>query len=541
MSLLATWVWQGVVLTLAVAGVLRLWRPGAATRTFVWWATLLAVLGVPVSWLGLRSAGPRVADLRAGGTATGLAIPIPHDALVSVAIGVWLGGVLLGLLTLAYGFVKLRRVKARCSPLGSAREERLNAWIAARNGRSARLCVSEDVAVASALGLGSPVIAVNASLAHALDDRELDQLVLHEYAHLQRFDDWTQLVQAIVETFCGLHPAIWWIGRALRFERESAADEWVVHRTQSPHEYASCLATIASMTLVADGGGLVPGAGGLGMGAGLRRGDLLRRVERILRSGARPVQRIRPMAYATTVAALVTSVIGLRQLPVLVHLVDAPASEEAVIHKARREAGLLTLLDAGRVQPGLLEVARTPRGHAEPRPASPKPPVALGVPTLRARTAAIATSIPALGTSVTGRRLPRAKSRGLDNLATLRSTAFDGSALTPAGGEIRVATSPRGVGAILGSPARDRREEATRHWLGLPTLATRTSKTATDTATAIAKTTAENAVSVGGALVDFGKVGAARSVGWFRRRLGIGSKPQTQADVSRGSLPPSSF
>ncbi|MPZ18831.1 MAG: hypothetical protein GEV06_13085 [Luteitalea sp.] len=526
MSLLATWIWQGVALTLAIAALLRLWRPGAAACTFVWWATLLAVLLLPLPWLVPQSPDPRVSNLQAGAPTIGVAIPVPPDAFISVAIGMWLGGVLLGLLTLVHGFVKLRRVKARCSPLSLARERCLRGWMAARHGRSARLCVSDDVALATALGLGSPVIAVNTSLASALDDRELDQLVLHEYAHLERFDDWSQLLQAGVETFCGLHPAIWWIGRMLRFERESAADEWVLRRTGAPHEYASCLATVADAALVDHPGRLLRGAGGLGVGAGLRRGDLLRRVERILGSVDRPPQRMPRMACATMATALVAGVIALRQLPVLVHVVDAPAPRETVARDVPLEAHLRTWPGMARVQiggaTGLASLpSSAPRGPERERTAPYPPRLAPSVRTLPTDTAILTATLQSLDTSMMPRSRRRAKSRARPErsrgeLLLLRSSPLETAALAPK-------LSPATMVPLRGLDAANEQGERSdgRHWLRLPSLAKQTSSTATKTATSIAKATAESAVDVSGVVADFGRTRAVRSVGWFRRRLGL--------------------
>ena len=47
---LITWLWQGVVLTVSVAILLKAKRFNAATRHLVWWAALVAL-----TWLGYES------------------------------------------------------------------------------------------------------------------------------------------------------------------------------------------------------------------------------------------------------------------------------------------------------------------------------------------------------------------------------------------------------------------------------------------------------------------------------------------------------
>jgi beta-lactamase regulating signal transducer with metallopeptidase domain len=99
------------------------------------------------------------------------------------------------------------------------------------------------------LGLGAPVIALPQSLVAALPDADLDRVVLHEYGHVQRHDDWTMLAPASIETLLVWHPAIWWIGRSLRLEREVACDDCVILQTAAPRGYASSLTKVAWVAL----------------------------------------------------------------------------------------------------------------------------------------------------------------------------------------------------------------------------------------------------------------------------------------------------
>ena len=62
MATLVAWLWQGMALTLGVALLLRAIRPlSAATRYILWWATLAAVLALPLAptLVGLGGSAPR--------------------------------------------------------------------------------------------------------------------------------------------------------------------------------------------------------------------------------------------------------------------------------------------------------------------------------------------------------------------------------------------------------------------------------------------------------------------------------------------------
>ena len=74
---------------------------------------------------------------------------------------------------------------------------------------------------------------------------EINVVLLHELAHLRRWDDWTNLAQKIVKAVFFFHPAVWWIESRLTLEREMACDDMVLAQTASPRAYASSLISFA--------------------------------------------------------------------------------------------------------------------------------------------------------------------------------------------------------------------------------------------------------------------------------------------------------
>ena len=73
---------------------------------------------------------------------------------------------------------------------------------------------------------------------------DLNVILLHEFAHLRRGDDWTNLIQKVVHALFFFHPAVWWIERRLSVEREMACDDAVLAETANPHGYAACLVSL---------------------------------------------------------------------------------------------------------------------------------------------------------------------------------------------------------------------------------------------------------------------------------------------------------
>src|SRR5260370_18538540 len=115
--------------------------------------------------------------------------------------------------------------------------------------RRVKLCVSDRVWVPAALGFFRPAIVVPSWLPHELSVEELKAILLHEMAHLRRWDDWSNLAQKIVKAFFFFHPAVWWIERHLALEREMACDDLVVAHTSNPTAYSPSLVSLAEKVL----------------------------------------------------------------------------------------------------------------------------------------------------------------------------------------------------------------------------------------------------------------------------------------------------
>jgi len=310
MAWFASWLWEGVVIVLLVSAMLRgLRRVDAATRYAIWWGTLLAIICWPIVTL-IRVLAHYLL------TAPLFTVPPPatHHSrpLVEVTVptaplwalrivlALWVASVTWKLSRLAVACWQLHRVKRSCAPIDDRAIARLPLWRAAsRRGRAAVLCMSDRVDVACALGFRRPMIALPRQFVDQLAPRDLDQVALHEYAHVQRRDDWARLVQLAVDAVCGWHPAVRWISRQLTFEREVACDDWVVQRTHDPLGYARCLTTLAEQTIAGRVSALSPAAWST-------EADVVRRVKRVLdarRNPARSASRWR-LALAVAVVAL---------------------------------------------------------------------------------------------------------------------------------------------------------------------------------------------------------------------------------------------
>jgi beta-lactamase regulating signal transducer with metallopeptidase domain len=344
MTLIVSWLWQGLAIAWVIAAAVRAMpRLNAATRHAIWWLALAAVLAIPLAqWLAaIGPDTPPAPDLMGSLDAAGAFVlpPFP-DGVVAGAAALWAITATVGVLRIVRSCRTLGRLKRASMPFDRSREACLPLWAAAHDGghRSAELRSSDCVTGACALGLRRPVIIVSRSVAEALNDESLDEIVMHEQAHLDRFDDWSQLLQALVCSLAGLHPAVRFLARRLDVDREAACDDRVVSRTGARRRYADSLLTVAAASN--------PEAGGIAFAAGAptatTTASALRvRVVRLLDPRRDHDARLARATSLVSVTALALTVVMSTQVaPVVVFLeaaiINGPASPSAPAIEVRR-------------------------------------------------------------------------------------------------------------------------------------------------------------------------------------------------------------
>src|SRR6185436_5924095 len=173
------------------------------------------------------------------------------------------------------------------------------------------ICTSEQVRVPAALGFLRPTIMLPVWAIRELSPEELQTVVLHEAAHLQRWDDWTNLLQKVIRAVLFFHPAVWWIDSRLSIEREISCDDMVLARSRSPREYAACLISLAEKTRAHRPLALVQAAVSHLKHTG-------QRISKILDGNQRTVRPLLKPAMAALAAFGAFSFVALQHTPLLV-------------------------------------------------------------------------------------------------------------------------------------------------------------------------------------------------------------------------------
>lgn len=137
------------------------------------------------------------------------------------------------------------------------------------------VATSEQTGVPSAIGLWRRTIVLPSWTVRELSPNDLNAILLHEFAHLRRGDDWTNLVQKIVRALFFFHPAVWWIDARLSTEREMACDDAVLAETGNPRGYANCLVSLLERSLAHRGWSMAQAAVHRAREASLRLAQIL--------------------------------------------------------------------------------------------------------------------------------------------------------------------------------------------------------------------------------------------------------------------------
>jgi beta-lactamase regulating signal transducer with metallopeptidase domain len=103
------------------------------------------------------------------------------------------------------------------------------------------LCISHHIQGPLAIGIVRSLVILPASALMALSPEQLEAVLAHELAHVRRADYLWNLIQTMVETLLFFHPAVWWLGRRLRQQRELCCDDVAVESCADPLVYATAL------------------------------------------------------------------------------------------------------------------------------------------------------------------------------------------------------------------------------------------------------------------------------------------------------------
>ena len=248
--------WEGAILAVALAAVLMAtWSP--RVRYAAACAAMLVMLGgfgvtfvrmLPEGVQNARAAKKppfpawNVATNQDGAEASNAALV----AVVPWLAPFWIAGVWIFYLRHVAGWISMSRMRRRgvcCAP---------EYWQRELAGLSARLHLSRPIVLLEScladapmvLGHFRPYILMPVGLLAGLPAAQVEAILLHELSHIRRHDYLVNVLQRSVEGLLFYHPAVWWMSRVMRNERENCCDDVVVEMNGDALEYARALAAL---------------------------------------------------------------------------------------------------------------------------------------------------------------------------------------------------------------------------------------------------------------------------------------------------------
>ena len=110
-----------------------------------------------------------------------------------------------------------------------------------RIGQEVELRESVQVAVPMVIGFLKPVVLVPLGMLANLPASQVEAILLHELAHIRRRDYLINLVQIFCENVFFFNPAVWWISRLIREEREHCCDDLAISVIQNKTSFIHAL------------------------------------------------------------------------------------------------------------------------------------------------------------------------------------------------------------------------------------------------------------------------------------------------------------
>jgi beta-lactamase regulating signal transducer with metallopeptidase domain/uncharacterized protein YnzC (UPF0291/DUF896 family) len=235
-------------------------------------------------------------------------------------VEVWFTGVVLLSLRSAGGILLVERLRRKETLPVTGDLLQICESLQQRMGltRVIRYCESLHLDAPAVAGWIRPVVLLPVSALSGLTEAQLEAVIAHELAHILRYDAFVNLFQVGVETLLFYHPAVWWLGKRVRAEREHCCDDEAVTLCGSPVAYAHALARMAENTAAPQ----------LAMAA--NRSPLVQRVARLLGANTK-AESIRGANLSAGVLCLSAALLAGGALLGSVHQVRAQSSSPVTV------------------------------------------------------------------------------------------------------------------------------------------------------------------------------------------------------------------
>jgi TonB family protein len=256
--------WQGALVALILACVLALLSGRSAQPRYLAACAALVLMAIlPLITFARIVAAERSAaktfliSISQSISVTGHGIATPTEPLLyriaaafdrsmPAVLAVWLAGVVLLFLRLGIGLIIARRMMSAATQPPPRDLLHVFDRLARRIEvtRPIRLLQSALVQVPTVIGWLRPVVLIPLGCLSGLSPTQVEAILVHELSHIRRHDYLVSVLQSIVEALLFYHPAVWWVSRHIRREREHCCDDLAVQYAEDALTYARALSLL---------------------------------------------------------------------------------------------------------------------------------------------------------------------------------------------------------------------------------------------------------------------------------------------------------
>ncbi|MES2704021.1 MAG: M56 family metallopeptidase [Bacteroidota bacterium] len=281
-------------------------------------------------------------------------VPSAISAIAPWLCTAYLAGLSMMLLRLSGGMLHMFSLRRNgLSNAGAAMDDLFASLTAQLHlSRPVQLFISAKAQVPMVVGFVKPIVLVPAAVLAQLTTDQLETILLHELAHIKRYDHLSNILRAIIEAILFFNPFAWLVSAVARREMEHCCDDLVLAHTNKPLSYARALAAIATCPAPASS---------LTLAASGRPNHLFNRIKRIMEMKKSTFSYSRMVAAIFIIAAITCSIAWL-----------SPSFTKA---KKARTAKAATTAPAAPTQ-----YEAVPQVMAEEKPAPAKAPKAPAAP-----------------------------------------------------------------------------------------------------------------------------------------------------------------
>jgi beta-lactamase regulating signal transducer with metallopeptidase domain len=237
-------VWQGAVIAFVTALGLRLMRGKSADARYTLsiFALVLMLLVPLLTFIFYAETGALALKLIQAAKVPA-ALDSETTTLSNWILAVWCAGVFGSFLRLLLGWRLSWCLVKSAEGAAAACVQQVFVNVKERLGLSkpVRLLVHACIDSPIVVGWVRPVVLLPIALASGLTAAQLIAIFAHELAHIRRHDFLVNILQRCVESILFYHPAVWWLSKRIRNEREHCCDDVAVQICGSPKIYAEAL------------------------------------------------------------------------------------------------------------------------------------------------------------------------------------------------------------------------------------------------------------------------------------------------------------